>query len=90
MIWAFFKVFIEKFKMFFKISCFVDVHTKFKPINESKFTDSLPEIYDLPINVVNNAIFYQKELIDNRKFKVFWENCITNIIFYNKMFVVYG
>jgi len=57
--------------MFFKISCFVDVHTKFKPINESKFTDSLPEIYDLPINVVNNAIFYQKELIDNRKFKVF-------------------
>ena len=46
---------------------FLDMHTKFKPKNETKLTDSLPEIYDLPINVINNAIFYQKEMINSFK-----------------------
>lgn len=49
----------------------LDIHTKFKPKNETKLTDSLPEIYDLPINVINNAIFYQKEMINS--FKVLYE-----------------
>lgn len=33
-------------------------------IKQTEITNQIPEIHDLPINVVNNILYYQKDVIE--------------------------
>lgn len=36
----------------------------FERISDRKYDDSLQDIYDIPINVINNLLYYQNEKHD--------------------------
>ncbi|CAD8111524.1 unnamed protein product [Paramecium sonneborni] len=41
-----------------------DKYTRWHNVKKTELHEGLPEVYDIPINVVNNVLYWQKEMIE--------------------------